>query len=201
MPQSVTAIYEDGILRPLAPLRGVSEHSEVRLIVREPSLSPQQLAECLSILPLEDTEEMIRAIEEGFERTEEDPSNLLAGELGAKRASFLRLVASLTDLEQLKPGWNTYEAAPPSTSALGRALRVLRVLHSVDFLPHRVLPLADGGVALVFSKGPLIASFECFNDGEITAGLSDRSDHHDAWDLGLDGVEAAVERIRAFLNA
>ena len=98
----------------------------------------------------------------------------------AELAPFLRLVACLTNLDQLKPGWNIYGAERPSAVALRISLRILRVLYSMDRLPDRVLPLADGGVALVYSRGSLYASFECFNDGEVTAGTSNRSDQHQA---------------------
>ena len=202
MPQSVRAVYEDGLLRPLDSLTGIAEHSEVKLIVREATRSPRSLAERLGLLPKEDAEEVVRAIEEELENA--DAAGPGAGpqerETIAELAAFLRLVACLTDLDQLKPGWNTYEAEPPSALALRTSLRILRALYSMDHLPDRVLPLADGGVALVYSRGSLYASFECFNDGEVTAGTSNRSDDHEAWDVEPGGVADSAKRISAFLN-
>ena len=205
MPQSVRAVYEDGLLRPLDSLTGIAEHSEVKLIVRGPRQSPQSLAERLGVLPNEDTEEVVRAIEEELESADADSSGGVpeGRETIKELASFLRLVACLTDLDQLKPGWNTYQAEPPGPLAMRTSLRILRVLYSANFLPDRVLPLADGGAALVYSRGSLYANFECYNDGEVTAGISNRSDFHDAWDV--ESVESgavldAAKRIRAFLN-
>jgi predicted DNA-binding antitoxin AbrB/MazE fold protein len=144
MPQSVKAIYENGVLRPLRPLRGIAEHAEVRLLIRDAASSALSLAESIGILPGEDTETMIRGIEEELAQTDRsDPSHLSAQEL----ASFLRLVATLTDLDQLNPGWNTYEAPSPNRQALVTALRVLGELHSLSYLPDRAQPMADGWVA------------------------------------------------------
>ncbi|MCP4662814.1 MAG: antitoxin family protein [bacterium] len=202
MSRAVRAIYENGVLRPLDPLRGIEEHSEVKLIIRVAEQA-SYLAECIGILLDEDAEEMIRIIEDEFERADVRGSRPVFSQVKTLSiyTSFLRLVANLTDLDQLKPGWNTYDAEPPSATALTTALKVLRSLSSVDYLPDRVLPLADGGVAFVYNNGPLYANFECFNDGEITAGISNRSDHHEAWDVDLDSVEDSAGRIRAFLNA
>ncbi len=201
MPRVVRAIYEDGILRPLDPLRGIAEHSEVKLFIRGAG-NATRLAESIGILADEDAEEMVRIIEEEYERADSMRLERFSGEVKtvSRLASFLRLVANLTELDQLKPGWNTYDAEPPSFLAMTTALRMLKILSSVDCLPDRVLPLADGGVAFVYNHGPLYANFECFNDGEITAGISNRSDQHEAWDVDLGLVEESVKKIRSFLN-
>ena len=66
MSRAVRAIYENGVLRPLDPLRGIAEHSEVKLFIRGTEQAAR-LAESLGILVDEDAEEMIRIIEEKFE--------------------------------------------------------------------------------------------------------------------------------------
>ncbi len=76
----------------------------------------------------------------------------------------------------------------------------MRVLYSMSFLPDKILPLADGGVALVYSRGSLYGSIECFNDGEVAAGISNRSDVHEAWDVEPGSVADSGKRISAFLN-
>ena len=38
------------------------------------------------------------------------------------------------------------------------------------------------------------------DDGEIAAGISNRSDLHESWDVELDGVDDSVGRISSFLN-
>lgn len=202
MPRAVRAIYEDGILRPLDPLRGIAEHSEVKLFIRGAGQATH-LAESIGLLVDEDAEDMVRILEEEYARADSDRLERFSKEVKtvSRLASLLRLVANLTELDQLKPGWNTYDAKPPSSLAMTTSLRMLRTLSSLDCLPDKVLPLADGGVAFVYKHGPLYANFECFNDGDVTAGISNRSDHHEAWDVDLSSVEDSVERIRSFLNA
>ncbi len=202
MTRAVRAIYENGVLRPLDPVEGIAESSEVRLFIRGAGQAAR-LAESIGILPEEDAEEMIRIIEEELEQTDSRNLQRFSREVKSvsRLASFLRLVASLTELDQLKPGWNTYDAEPPSARTMTTGLKMLKILSAVNCLPDRVLPLADGGVAFVYNHGPLYASFECFNDGAITAGISNRSDHHEAWDVDLGSAEDSAERIRTYLNA
>jgi len=72
MTRFIEALYENGVLRPLHPLEGVAEHSRVRgtLELDEGNASP--LMACIGTLPDEDAEEMMRAIEEEFERIDPD---------------------------------------------------------------------------------------------------------------------------------
>ncbi len=72
MAQAVRAIYEDGMLRPLEPLDGVADHSEVRLVVHSSEPAPHPLADCVGILPDEDAHEMSRIIEDEFEQIDAD---------------------------------------------------------------------------------------------------------------------------------
>ena len=64
--QTVDAVYENGVLRPLTPLTGVPEHGAVRITVTvdEPA---HPLAACVGILPDADADEMRSAIEREFE--------------------------------------------------------------------------------------------------------------------------------------
>lgn len=72
MTQTVEAIYEDGLHRPIQPLEGVAEHSRVRVTVEVAELAPHPLADCFGILPDEDAEEMRRIIEAEFEQVHPD---------------------------------------------------------------------------------------------------------------------------------
>ena len=70
--QTVDAVYENGVLRPLTPLQGVPEHGAVRITVTatvsiESDEAAHPLAPCVGILPNEDADEMRRAIEREFE--------------------------------------------------------------------------------------------------------------------------------------
>jgi predicted DNA-binding antitoxin AbrB/MazE fold protein len=66
MTQTVDAIYEGGVLRPVQPLEGISEHSRVRIAVQVDQAVPHPLADCIGIMPDEDAEEMLRIIEDAF---------------------------------------------------------------------------------------------------------------------------------------
>ena len=72
MTQTVEAVYENGVLRPTVPLRGIGEHCKVKLTVELEERVPHALADCVGILPDADAEEMRRTIEDEFERV--DPS-------------------------------------------------------------------------------------------------------------------------------
>ncbi len=72
MPYPVRAIYENGVLRPLEPLRGVAEHSEVMVSLSEPTPSPHPLTAAVGILPDDDAEELSSIIAEEFERVDVD---------------------------------------------------------------------------------------------------------------------------------
>lgn len=67
--QTLDAIYENGVLRPLTPLQGVPEHGAVRITVSvdEPA---NPLTACVGILPDADAAEMRNAIEREFERVD-----------------------------------------------------------------------------------------------------------------------------------
>lgn len=72
MTRIIQALYEDGVLKPLQPLEGVAERSQVQITVEVREDRPHPLSECFGILPDEDAEEMRRIIEEEFERVDEN---------------------------------------------------------------------------------------------------------------------------------
>jgi predicted DNA-binding antitoxin AbrB/MazE fold protein len=72
MTQTIEAIYEDGLLRPIQPLEGVAERSRVRVTVEVAEPAEHPLADCMGILPDEDAEEMRRIIEDEFEQVNPD---------------------------------------------------------------------------------------------------------------------------------
>jgi predicted DNA-binding antitoxin AbrB/MazE fold protein len=68
--QTVEAIYERGVLRPLKPLEGLAENSRVSVSVEAPVTLPGNWRECIGTLPDEDAREMLLAIEEAFEQVD-----------------------------------------------------------------------------------------------------------------------------------
>ena len=68
MTQTVEAVYEDGVLRPLGPLKGIAEHCTVNVTVDTGERRPHPLADCIGTLPDEDAQEMLHIVADEFER-------------------------------------------------------------------------------------------------------------------------------------
>ena len=68
MTETVEAIYEDGVLRLARPLKEITEHSRVKVTVEVQEQPHHPLADCLGILPDEDAAELLRIIENEFEK-------------------------------------------------------------------------------------------------------------------------------------
>ncbi|MEE9295496.1 MAG: antitoxin family protein [Phycisphaerae bacterium] len=66
MPQTINAVYEGGVLRPLQALEGIAEHARVRLIVESVESASEDLAACIGILPDENAAELRRIVESEF---------------------------------------------------------------------------------------------------------------------------------------
>ncbi len=68
MTQTINAVYEGGVLRPLQSLEGIAEHAQVKLTVESVDAAGNGLADCIGILPDEDAAEMRRIVESEFEQ-------------------------------------------------------------------------------------------------------------------------------------
>jgi hypothetical protein len=79
----------------------------------------------------------------------------------------LSALDQVRDLEWLDQGWDSYNAPAPSRTSTQNASRVIAFIEGSDLAALRILPSADGGVALCFIRGDRYADLECSNDGEI----------------------------------
>ncbi|MBM4065018.1 MAG: DUF104 domain-containing protein [Planctomycetes bacterium] len=72
MTKTIHAIYEHGILRPLEPIEGIRENSEVEvtIAVKQKEVSP--ILRFAGILSEEEANKMLRIVEEEFERVNLD---------------------------------------------------------------------------------------------------------------------------------
>lgn len=70
MAQTIEAIYEDGVLRPLKPLKSLKEHSKVKVTIEAEEKAKHPLAGCIGILPDEDAAEMRQIIDQEFEKVD-----------------------------------------------------------------------------------------------------------------------------------
>ena len=69
---SVDAIYVNGVLRPLAPIEGLSDNVRVRLLIEEQKTTQSLLRHCGTV-PDADTREIADIIEREFEQV--DPND------------------------------------------------------------------------------------------------------------------------------
>lgn len=72
MTQTIEAIYENGLLRPLQQIEGIAEHTRVKLRLEAANEQSHPLADCFGVLSDEDAAEMSRIIESEFERVNPD---------------------------------------------------------------------------------------------------------------------------------
>ena len=66
-PQTVEAIYENGVLRPLKALEGLAEHSKVKITIEGEETSPHPLLRFAGILSDKEAAELRHVIENEFE--------------------------------------------------------------------------------------------------------------------------------------
>lgn len=70
MTQTVDAMYEGGVLRPLKGLNGIAENTRVRVTVVSADTPREELADCVGTLPDEDAAEMREIVEREFEQVD-----------------------------------------------------------------------------------------------------------------------------------
>ena len=71
MSQIIEAIYENGIIRPISPMKGIANNHKLKItILKDEGLFTHQLSECIGILTDEDAHEMIDIIEDEFEKVD-----------------------------------------------------------------------------------------------------------------------------------
>ena len=104
------------------------------------------------------------------------------------------------ELSQLKRGWDSYNAEPPSQAAITKAKQIAKQL---TLQPTKITPSAEGGVAITFIKGRRYADIECFNEGSVVAGISSGNGRPACWELNPKDPNAigwTIRQIRIFLT-
>jgi predicted DNA-binding antitoxin AbrB/MazE fold protein len=66
MKETLEAVYEDGVFKPLSVPSGIREHGRVTLIVAD-AIAPGSLADLHGLMPPEDADEMLEIVEREFE--------------------------------------------------------------------------------------------------------------------------------------
>ena len=70
MPKTIEAIYENGILRPLRPIKGLKKHQTVSITVEKTAKKKHPLHGLCGILPDADAAEMLKVVENEFEKVD-----------------------------------------------------------------------------------------------------------------------------------
>jgi hypothetical protein len=85
------------------------------------------------------------------------------------------LIDETKGLSRLAKNWDSYGAMPPADPAIMAALKFLFTCVKADLLPVRILPSAEGGIALRFVAGDKRALVEFLNSGSIEVMLYDEA--------------------------
>jgi hypothetical protein len=83
------------------------------------------------------------------------------------------LCESLDSCSNLAANWNSYDAERPSPTTIKAVARFLRKLRTELFMPNRVIPSAEGGIAVYFTRGDKTAYLEYRNSGESILAMYD----------------------------
>ena len=123
---------------------------------------------------------------------------------GGRPARGLSAAAARAELERLTTlpaNWDMDGSPAPNRVAIQSAQAILETLYGqFGWAADRIVASAEGGVALVFSRAGRYADIECFNTGEILAGMSAGAGSPEVWAIGLDKQFETLERLRAFIG-
>ena len=70
MPKTIEAIYEDGVFRPLNPIKGLKKHQRIAITFEKPAKKKHPLEGLCGILPDSDAKEMLKIVKEEFEKVD-----------------------------------------------------------------------------------------------------------------------------------
>ena len=92
--------------------------------------------------------------------------------------------------------WNSYGSPAPSSETVEQSKPILRALRTKLLEPDRVLPSADGGVALTFISDTISrAAIEILNSGEAYVLLYDLKGNSETIEWPATNLSAQVEVI------
>ena len=70
MTKTIHAIYKQGMLRPLEPIEGIKENTEVEITISVGDVGPSHILKFAGILSDDEANRMILTVEEEFERVD-----------------------------------------------------------------------------------------------------------------------------------
>jgi hypothetical protein len=87
---------------------------------------------------------------------------------------YNRLRVNAGSLKSLLRNWDSYDSSPPATETIELTLRFLAKIYQESFLPSSIVPSAEGGAALYFSREGKSAYLEYRNSGELIFAMYDQ---------------------------
>jgi len=116
--------------------------------------------------------------------------------------TYQELRSSLDACATLADNWDSYGAAKPAKHSIEAADRFLQGLFAALFMPSRVIPSAEGGMAVYFSSDNKTAYMEYRNSGEVILAMFD--DHSEPIIVELAENDAdeyrALSLIRSYIT-
>jgi hypothetical protein len=123
------------------------------------------------------------------------PALLKSEKFGNPTWSFIYQIESLG---QLPRDFNGYGSEAPNDESIRLASQV--VLAAKKIRPTRVLPSAQGGVAVYFVQGSKRGDIECLNTGEIVATMAGGQEDLRIWEIRAGDINKTVGKISDFLE-
>jgi hypothetical protein len=103
-------------------------------------------------------------------------------------------------MRRLRPNWDGRGTEVPNDKALYLALKILLDMLEQSILPDRIMPSAEGGVAIVFARANYYADVECFNSGEVGAVIMDGKNEPVVWEVKPNTLRETLSKIRDHLR-
>ena len=119
------------------------------------------------------------------------------------KARFVEVRGRLNSTVTLACGWDTYGAEAPNDVARALARKILDALEADLLPPTRLMPSAEGGIAISFVEGDNRAEIEIYNNREIVAATYSGFSEPRAWELSNteSALKNAITEIRVHLAA
>ena len=116
--------------------------------------------------------------------------------------TYQEMRSSLDACAALQDNWDSYDAAKPARHSIEATDRFLGRLFAELFMPNRVIPSAEGGMAVYFHSDKKTAYLEYRNSGEVILAMFD--DHSDPIIVELTECDAdesrALSLIRTYIT-
>lgn len=140
-----------------------------------------------------------RILERVFNKIDEDRST---SQFRETERIYRELSDTLDACAELGDDWNSYGAEKPSPATIKAAARFLGRLRREFFMPNRIIPSADGGIAVYFNRRDKTSYLEYRNSGEVILAMYDKHSDPEVLELTKsDGDEStAFNSIRGYLT-